>query len=223
MYTSCISPQYVIVSDFLSDSDHCELLESPATADACFAASCVVGEAMRRPRRSRVRDDFPLPAAFHEYLPLTLEQVCGQLGIPLFTTGSVECQLTAHNEGDYFGLHNDAGSKRMVCTVAGIGSWMWCRKTTASCSSRGTVTTRFGPSVARRAALLTHVSPSMGGFAALKTEVRYRPADSGGHWLPGPMPERSPVQECVSIISATEQLLDRSDIPRDVMPRRQQT
>jgi Rps23 Pro-64 3,4-dihydroxylase Tpa1-like proline 4-hydroxylase len=62
-------------------------------------------------RRSRVLYDFSeFSRVFRDRIVRIAAPLMQEFAIPPFQIADIECQMTAHNEGNYFKLHNDNGS-----------------------------------------------------------------------------------------------------------------
>jgi SM-20-related protein len=102
--------RYRLVENFLDARQHDELLRFAVSEEARFAASAVTSTDTDY-RRSKVLHDFPLVSKyFRERIGALAPRLMQEFEIPLFTVADIECQMTAHNEGNYFKLHNDNGS-----------------------------------------------------------------------------------------------------------------
>jgi Rps23 Pro-64 3,4-dihydroxylase Tpa1-like proline 4-hydroxylase len=105
-----VKSRYVIAENFLSPEQHKELLALVEREEAKFVDTTV---STNDPdyRRSKVMHDAP---AVHELFRRRMRELgprlMAELGIPAFEMGDVEVQVTAHNDGNYFKLHNDSGS-----------------------------------------------------------------------------------------------------------------
>ncbi|MDJ1169506.1 2OG-Fe(II) oxygenase [Roseofilum sp. BLCC_M154] len=105
-----ITSRFVHLDNFLSDDECDRLLKYVKKRQKDFTSTTTsTGEADYR--YSTVLYHFP------EFSEMIIERVKGmmpevlpQLDRPLFVPQDVEAQLTAHNDGHYFKLHNDNGS-----------------------------------------------------------------------------------------------------------------
>jgi SM-20-related protein len=107
---SVVKSPYLLLENFLAPEQHRELLDYVAREQGRFADSKV---STNDPdyRRSKILFDFP------EFADLVRRKVAGAmprvlsaLGMQSFPVGDIEAQMTAHNDGNYFRLHNDSGS-----------------------------------------------------------------------------------------------------------------
>jgi Rps23 Pro-64 3,4-dihydroxylase Tpa1-like proline 4-hydroxylase len=104
------SSPYVLVENFLDPKRHAELLAFALAVEKRFTSSSVsTGD--EDYRRSRVLFDFPdFAALFREKIGALAPQLMRRFAIPAFPIADIECQMTAHNDGNYFKQHNDNGS-----------------------------------------------------------------------------------------------------------------
>ncbi len=101
---------YVLLENFIDPARHAELLKFVAEHEQEFTASSVSTNDADY-RRSQVLHQFPeFSSLFRDRVRSLLPQLITAFGIGDFPVGDIECQLTAHNDGDYFRLHNDNGS-----------------------------------------------------------------------------------------------------------------
>lgn len=97
---------YVMLDNFIDPSLHADLLKFALAHERQFAPST---EAYNR--RSLVLPDFAeFAGVFRDRVRSLLPQLAVAFGIGEFRPGEIECQLAAHNDGDYFRLHNDCAS-----------------------------------------------------------------------------------------------------------------
>jgi SM-20-related protein len=107
----------VVLDEFLAPEELADLTRFAIEHEADFHASEVVspssenGVVNYEHRRSRVLTDLPRhEKVMFERIKTVLPQVLQKLGMPEFEVASVEAQITASNEGDYFHFHSDNGS-----------------------------------------------------------------------------------------------------------------
>lgn len=101
---------YVTLENFVDPSVHADLVKFVLAREKDFAPSSVSTNNAEY-RRSLVLHDFPdFAGLFRDRVRSLLPQLAVAFGIGEFAVGDIECQLTAHNDGDYFKLHNDNGS-----------------------------------------------------------------------------------------------------------------
>ncbi len=101
---------YVMLENFIDRSVHADLLKFVLAHEKEFVPSAVSTNDAGY-RRSLVLHDFPQFAGlFRDRVRSLIPQLAVAFGIGDFPVGEIECQLTAHNDGDYFKLRNDNGS-----------------------------------------------------------------------------------------------------------------
>lgn len=102
--------QYLQIDQFLTSDEHQQLLDYViAKTDQFVPTSTFTKE--KDYRQSVVLYSFPdyeqlISQRIREVLPNVLEQ----FSIPPFQASQIEAQLTAHNDGNYYKVHNDNGS-----------------------------------------------------------------------------------------------------------------
>jgi SM-20-related protein len=105
-----VKSRYVIAENFLPPADHAALLRFAIDNKERFVDSSVSTDDADY-RRSKVLYDFPSFAElFRQRIRALMPQLLPALQIAPFAAGNIECQMTAHNDGNYFKLHNDSGS-----------------------------------------------------------------------------------------------------------------
>jgi SM-20-related protein len=112
--------QCVVLDEFLAPQELEELMRFTLSHEADFTVSEVVSPSGQEGminydhRRSRV---FVELEAFQpmmlERIQSVLPQVCEKLGMEMFPVRSVEAQITASNDGDFFHCHNDNGDSKV--------------------------------------------------------------------------------------------------------------
>jgi Rps23 Pro-64 3,4-dihydroxylase Tpa1-like proline 4-hydroxylase len=107
----------VVLDEFLAPEELSELTRFAIEHETDFHASEVVspssenGVVNYEHRRSRVLTDLPRhERVIFERIKTVLPQVLQKLGMSEFEVASVEAQITASNDGDYFHFHCDNGS-----------------------------------------------------------------------------------------------------------------
>ncbi len=102
--------RYILLENFIDETAHRELLNFVIRREKDFVPSTVSTKDAEY-RHSLVLYDFPQFASmFRDRVRSLLPRLKIALGTGDFQVGDIECQLTAHNDGDYFRLHNDGGS-----------------------------------------------------------------------------------------------------------------
>jgi SM-20-related protein len=101
---------YVLIENFIEPAVHGELIEFVLAREKNFVASSV-STSDDDYRHSLVLHEFPtFSTIFRERVRSLVPRLARAFGTGDFPVADIECQLTAHNDGDYFRLHNDSGS-----------------------------------------------------------------------------------------------------------------
>lgn len=105
-----IPSPYVQLDHFLSTEQQQALLHIAIAQASAFVPTQTTTDAIDY-RQSLILPNLnglanPVLARITEVLPNVLQQ----LEIPLFTASEIESQLTAHNDGNFYKMHNDNGS-----------------------------------------------------------------------------------------------------------------
>jgi len=105
-----LASRYVHLYNFLPPDRHGELLDYVARREADFVGTTTTtGE--QNYRRSQVLHEFPEFSSFIvDRIKSVLPDVWRQARLDPFAIGQIEAQLTAHNDGHFYKLHNDSGS-----------------------------------------------------------------------------------------------------------------
>ncbi|KAM3100557.1 2OG-Fe(II) oxygenase [Phormidesmis sp. 146-35] len=99
---------FVQLDRFLKEPARSRILEAALSRESEFVATTTsTGETDYR--RSRILYQFPDFNWMVKQVELALPQVMLQLGLN-FAIAEIEIQLTAHNDGHYYKIHNDSGS-----------------------------------------------------------------------------------------------------------------
>lgn len=105
-----IPTPYALIENFLSSTQLSELLQYSIRKHPEFVPT------QNSENNLDYRRSFYLPH-FPEFSELMINlvrkitpQIITHLGIPNFAIGNIESQLTAHNHGNYYKIHNDSGS-----------------------------------------------------------------------------------------------------------------
>ena len=105
---------YLLMEEFLSPAQHAELIGLTLAAETRFQPSTTAGGSGRRRSSLVLQDDAQIAAIMIPRLNQALPDVARRLRIARAATASgppgVECQVTAHNDGDFYGMHNDSGA-----------------------------------------------------------------------------------------------------------------
>lgn len=102
---------YLLVDDFLSPSDFAWVLAFALSQEPGYAAAKVTDTAQDYRRASVLHDLKPIADLFVPRVQAMAPEAFRLLNLQPVTIKTVECQLTAHGEGDFFKRHNDNGSK----------------------------------------------------------------------------------------------------------------
>jgi Rps23 Pro-64 3,4-dihydroxylase Tpa1-like proline 4-hydroxylase len=105
-----LASDYVQIDQFLTPSDHDRLINFVLQQEANFVStSTSTGDLDYR--KSLVLYAFPeFSQLISQQIHAVLPNVLTQLSLPHFDIQQVEAQLTAHNDGNYYKIHNDNGS-----------------------------------------------------------------------------------------------------------------
>lgn len=104
------SSPYLLVENFLDPGLHAELLRFALEAEPRFVDSTVT-TSDKDYRISKVLYDFPrFSTLFRERIGSLAGRLTQRFAMQSFPVAEIECQMTAHNDGHYFKLHNDNGS-----------------------------------------------------------------------------------------------------------------
>jgi SM-20-related protein len=109
----CIS-NYLQIDDFLSTEERKELLNYTLRQESSFVPTSIVTDAQNH-RSSKVIYSFP---QFSELIinrvQAVLPYVLNKLQISPFDATQIEAQLTTHNDGNYYKIHNDNGMAKIA-------------------------------------------------------------------------------------------------------------
>jgi len=107
---------YVLVENFLPAAEHDEVLRRTLAARERFVASKVDDENLHYRASLVLNDEAAIADLMRPRIAAALPTAALRLGLaerPVEVEPSaVECQVTAHNDGDFYRVHNDAGSPR---------------------------------------------------------------------------------------------------------------
>jgi Rps23 Pro-64 3,4-dihydroxylase Tpa1-like proline 4-hydroxylase len=107
-----ISP-FVQIDNFLSEDEKLKLINYSLENHASFIDTAPLTNTSYHPdhRKSWVLYQFPeISEIFLQRLRKSIPFVLSKLGMGLFPISRIEVQLTAHNDNNYFRLHNDNGT-----------------------------------------------------------------------------------------------------------------
>ena len=109
-FTHSLTANYVQIENFFTSEEHSELLAYVLEQKSAFVpAKVTTGELNHR--QALVLHSFPefsnlIETKIQTFFP----NILSKLDLPSFSIGNIESQLTAHNDGNYFKIHNDNGS-----------------------------------------------------------------------------------------------------------------
>ncbi|ABD00658.1 2OG-Fe(II) oxygenase [Synechococcus sp. JA-3-3Ab] len=115
VHTPTTAPQkqpavYARVDNFLPRDKNQQLLEYAIANEGRFVPSRNSADDSEY-RRSWVLYDFPeFSGVILHYVQMLIPQVLKSLKMEPFPIAYIECQMTAHNHGNYYKVHNDNGS-----------------------------------------------------------------------------------------------------------------
>ncbi|MHB1207245.1 MAG: 2OG-Fe(II) oxygenase [Rhodospirillaceae bacterium] len=101
---------YIIIDDFLDKAAFEQVLNFALSQEQVYAAATVTDTNSDYRRAKVLFDVSPVQPLFVPRIQAMAPEVFAQLGMLPVTVKNIECQLTAHGEGDYFKRHNDNGS-----------------------------------------------------------------------------------------------------------------
>jgi SM-20-related protein len=101
---------FVQLDQFLPPQQQQHLLQQVLRRNADFV-NASTSTSDRTHRRSKVLYDFPqVTALITQQIQAVLPNVVAQLGLVPLPLSQIEAQITAHNDGNYYQVHNDNGS-----------------------------------------------------------------------------------------------------------------
>lgn len=100
--------QFIQIDNFLEPEQHQRLLEHVMAKEAEMIDSATDGGAADA-RKSKVICLFRGKFAdlIKQKIAMVMPNIVGKLGLSIFEASQIESQLTAHNEGHYYQVHND--------------------------------------------------------------------------------------------------------------------
>jgi SM-20-related protein len=108
--TYILPSYYVQIDNFLSPAEHKQLLNYVLKKESNFVPTTTSTNDVNY-RRSMVLYSF---AEFSELILKKIQaiipDIISKLELPSFTVSQIETQITAHNDGNYYKIHNDNGS-----------------------------------------------------------------------------------------------------------------
>ncbi len=105
-----LNSNYIQIENFLSPKEYEQLINYVLEKESAFVATSTSTKDQDY-RQSMVLYSFP---EFAELIVKRIQEiitdVISKLGLPSFVISQIESQLTAHNDGNYYKIHNDNGS-----------------------------------------------------------------------------------------------------------------
>ena len=112
-----LESHYLLIENFLSQSENKQLLNYVLQRKSDFSPTTTSTKAENY-RRSLVLHSFP---KFRELIVNRIKEifpdVLNKLNIPIFSIAEIESQLTAHNDQNFYKVHNDNGSPNTATRV----------------------------------------------------------------------------------------------------------
>lgn len=109
-HTGVLPSPYVQIDNFLSDEERNQLLEYVFKKEADFVPTSISAKDVDY-RRSMALYTFPeFSDLIINRIQAFLPDIFSKLEMQSFTPSQIECQLTAHNDGNFYKVHNDNGS-----------------------------------------------------------------------------------------------------------------
>jgi len=110
MDKSALPPVCVTINDFLAPQHHAAVLDFALTHESTFAPSTVDNSAIQHRDSLVCYDVNVISEPFLKRIAAAYGKVTEALGMPAQVVSQYECQLTAHNDGHFYKLHNDSGT-----------------------------------------------------------------------------------------------------------------
>jgi SM-20-related protein len=108
--TNTLVSSYVQIDNFLTDKEKNQLLKYVFEQENAFVSTSTSTDDVNY-RRSQVLYSFPrFSELMVDRIQAALPDVLSKLGLPSFPISQIEAQLTSHNDGNYYKIHNDNGS-----------------------------------------------------------------------------------------------------------------
>ncbi|WP_299404253.1 2OG-Fe(II) oxygenase [Acaryochloris sp. IP29b_bin.148] len=105
-----IPSPYVQMDDFLTTAEHHTLLQTAIQHESSFVPTQTTTDTPDY-RQSKILPHLDrLADRVLERIEQVLPEVLKQLDLPVFRASEIETQLTSHNDGNFYKLHNDNGS-----------------------------------------------------------------------------------------------------------------
>lgn len=105
-----LGSKFIQIDNFLKPQEFQDLLAYTLDKEPEFVPTSTSTNAENY-RKSLVLYQFPQFATLvTQKIALLVPKICQQLSIPVFDITQIEKQLTAHNDGNFYKVHNDSGS-----------------------------------------------------------------------------------------------------------------
>jgi len=105
-----IPSPYVQIDQFVTSAEHQTLLQAAIHQESAFVPTQTTTDALDY-RQSMILSNLDgLADRILDRIEQVLPQVLQRLKLPVFEASEIETQLTSHNDGNYYKLHNDSGS-----------------------------------------------------------------------------------------------------------------
>ncbi len=105
-----LTSYYCHIDNWLTETEHGQLLDYVMNQETAFVPTTTSTNAQDY-RRSQVLYEFPEWAELvRQRISATLPEVYQTLSMAAFPITDIENQVTAHNDGNYYKIHNDNGS-----------------------------------------------------------------------------------------------------------------
>ncbi|MDZ8033814.1 2OG-Fe(II) oxygenase [Nostoc sp. DedSLP04] len=105
-----LASDYIQIDNFLKPEEHKNLLEYVLKKESVFLPSNTSTNDINY-RQSMVIYSFPeFSELILKKIQTMIPDIISKLNLPSFSVSQIESQLTAHNDGNYYKLHNDNGS-----------------------------------------------------------------------------------------------------------------
>jgi len=111
--TNILTSPYVQIDNFLTEAEKTQVISYSLEKETAFVDTAPLTNTSHHPnhRKSWVLYQFPeISEIFLHRLKKAMPFVLSKLGMGLFPISGIEVQLTAHNDNNYFRLHNDNGT-----------------------------------------------------------------------------------------------------------------
>ncbi|MBD2338391.1 2OG-Fe(II) oxygenase [Calothrix sp. FACHB-156] len=110
-----LTSTYLQIDNFLTTAEHQLLLNYVLERESQFVCTTTSTNEINY-RQSKVLYLFPeFSDLMISRIKSLMPDVISRLGIPSFPISYIESQLTAHNDGNFFKIHNDNGSPETSC------------------------------------------------------------------------------------------------------------